>query len=580
MVATTHTVSLQGAIGHVVDVQVDLSDGLIGTALVGRPDTSITEARDRCRAAVLNSGFVWPNTRRTTILLSPADLPKRGPHFDLAIAVAVLAAGDPTFPRHRLEQVAMIGELTLDGRLRCVPGVLPMTMAAAARGVDTVLVPEPQAGEATMVPGMRVFGIRSLAQAVALLGDREVPDAPAVEPMSGTPLLSWRGEERLEDLDLADVLGMADARYAVEVAAAGGHHLMLTGPKGAGKTTLAERIPGLLPDLDAGESLELTAVHSLAGTLPSGATALVRPPFRAPHHSASRTGLLGGGTGRVRPGEVSRAHLGVLFLDEFPLFPTDVVEALREPLESGEISISRGEEDATYPARAMFVFACNPCPCGEYSPTSRDHRCTCREVRRRDYRRKISGPVSDRVDITRFVEPLSPQAAGALALPFDRPEPTAVVRARVTRARHRQRDRYAAEGWRLNAHAPGPVLRERWPLEEAAQERLEDEVHAGRLTRRGAVRVHRVAWSVADLAGTEQPGLPEVDVALRLRTGEPLLLDSIPRHAGAGRPDGTSDDGDGAGSDSGDGGGGVEADHGQALASHLVALTGIDGGLR
>ena len=368
MVATTHTVSLQGAVGHVVDVQVDLSQGLITTALVGRPDASINEARDRCRAAVKNSGFDWPTTRRVTVLLSPTDLPKRGPHFDLAIAVAVLAASLDTFPQAGLRNAAMIGELTLDGRIRCVPGVLPMTMAAAARGVETVYVPEPQSAEAAMVPGMRVFGVRSLGQVIALLTGDPVPEAPEVEPLSGSPLLTWRGEERLEDLDMADVLGMPDARYAVEVAAAGGHHLMLTGPKGSGKTTLAERIPSLLPDLSDEESLELTAVHSLSGALPAGASRLTRPPFRTPHHSASRTGILGGGTGRVRPGEVSKAHLGVLFLDEFPLFPHDVVEALREPLEAGEISISRGEEDATYPARTMFVFACNPCPCGEYRP--------------------------------------------------------------------------------------------------------------------------------------------------------------------------------------------------------------------
>lgn len=532
MVATTHTVSLQGAVGHVVDVQVDLSDGLIGTSLVGRPDTSINEARDRCRAAVNNSLFTWPNTRRTTILLSPADLPKRGPHFDLAIAVAVLAASDKNFPQQSLQGAAMIGELTLDGRIRCVPGVLPMTMAASARGISTVYVPEPQTAEAAMVPGMRVFGIRSLAQVVALLsGAEEIPEAPEVEGLSGSPLLSWRGEERLEDLDMADVLEMSDTRYSVEVAAAGGHHLMLTGPKGSGKTTLAERIPGLLPDLSDDESLELTAVHSLSGTLPAGASRIIRPPFRAPHHSASRTGILGGGSGRVRPGEVSKAHLGVLFLDEFPLFPTDVVEALREPLESGEISISRGEEDATYPARAMFVFACNPCRCGEYHPYSRDNNCTCGEVKRREYRRKISGPIADRVDITRFVEPVTQNQRSAEPLPFERPERSAVIRVRVTAARNRQRARYAGHPWRLNAHAPGPMLREHWPLADGAALRLESEVYAGRLTRRGAVRVHRVAWSVADLAGVEQPGVEELDVALRLRSATPLLLSSLPVHS-------------------------------------------------
>ncbi len=526
MVATTHTVCLRGANGHVVDVQADLSDGLIAMALVGRPDASITEARDRCRAAVTNSGFTWPTHRRTTVLLSPADLPKSGPHFDLAIAVAVLAAAaDSKLPRDQLRRSAMLGELTLDGRLRCVPGVLPMTMAAAARGLDTVYVPEPQAGEAAMVPGVSVFGVRSLGQLVALLLGEEVPTAPPVEPLSGAPLLSWRGAERLDDLDMADIIGIPDTRYAVEVAAAGGHHLMLTGPKGAGKTSIAERIPTLLPDLADDESLELTAVHSLAGVLPPGGDRLRRPLFRAPHHSASRTGILGGGTGRVRPGEVSRAHLGVLFLDEFPLFPVDVIEALREPLESGEISISRGEDDAVYPARAMFVFACNPCRCGAYHPFSRDHDCRCSERARREYRAKISGPVADRIDITRFVEPMHRDDL----MPYERRETSAEIRVRVEAARDRQRRRYAGLPWRLNVHAPGPLLRERWPLDDVAMAALDNEVYAGKLTRRGAVRVHRVAWSVADLADTDRPGPRELDLALRLRRADPLPYESFPR---------------------------------------------------
>ena len=470
MVATTHTVCLQGAIGHVVDVQADLSDGLIATALVGRPDTSINEARDRCRAAVTNSDFKWPTTRRVTVLLSPTDLPKRGPHFDLAIAVAVLAASDKDLPPESLAGAAMVGELTLDGRVRCVPGVLPMTMAAAARGLSTVYVPEPQADEAAMVPGVSVFGIRSLAQVMALLGGaEEIPDAPAVEPLSGAPLLTWRGEERLEDLDLSDVIGIPDTRYAVEVAAAGGHHLMLTGPKGSGKTTIAERIPGLLPDLSDEESLELTAVHSLAGVLPPGSGRILRPPFRAPHHSASRSGLLGGGTGRVRPGEVSRAHLGVLFLDEFPLFPADVVEALREPLEAGEISISRGDEDAVYPARAMFVFACNPCRCGEYHPYSRDHRCTCGELKRREYRRKISGPIADRIDITRFVEPLRTRRRAAAVRATGVQRGGAGPRRRGTAAPVREVRRPAVAAQRARARAG--------PAREMAAERGCDDPH-------------------------------------------------------------------------------------------------------
>ena len=522
-VATARTISLQGATGYLIDVQADLSQGVVKTAMVGRPDASISEARDRCRAAVTNSGFDWPATRRVTILLSPADLPKRGPHFDLAIAVSVLAAAGAV-PVAALEGVVFIGELTLDGRLRPVHGVLPMTMAADARGIRCVVVPEPQAEEAAMVPGMAVIGARSLAQVVAELSGHEVPEAPPVDPLSSGPLLSWRGQERIKDLDMADVLGMSDARFALEVAAAGGHHLMLSGPKGAGKTTLAERIPSLLPDLTLEESLELSAIYSLAGCLPSDQTMITRPPFLAPHHSASRASLLGGGTGWVRPGEVSRAHTGALFLDEFPLFQADLIEALRQPLESGEITIARGEETATFPARSMFVIACNPCPCGDYHPTDRDNRCSCTEVRRREYRKKISGPIADRIDITRHVEPVRPHE---MHDPTVRPETSGEIRRRVTSARQAQSERYAGTSWRLNADVPGPVLRRTWPLSEEAERHLTERVYAGQLTRRGATRVHRLAWTVADLSGVEAPGSRELEIALCLRLGEPLPLHAL-----------------------------------------------------
>ena len=520
--ATAHTISLFGATGHLIDVQVDLAHGVVATALVGRPDASINEARDRCRAAVVNSTYDWPATRRVTILLSPADLPKSGPHFDLSIAVAVLAASG-RIPRRALEKVAFVGELTLDGRLRAVPGVLPMTMAAAQRGITCMVVPEPQAEEAALVPQMAVIGARSLRQVVAHLRGDEVPEAPPVPPLASASLLAWRGDRRIEDLDLADVRGMPDARYALEVAAAGGHHLMLSGPKGAGKTTLAERLPGLLPDLSVEESLELTAIYSLSGGLPPGQTMLTRPPFRAPHHSASRTSLVGGGSGRVRPGELSRAHNGALFLDEFPFFHADLVEALRQPLEHGEVSISRGDETTTFPARAMVVLACNPCPCGDYHPTNRDNRCGCTEVRRREYRKKLSGPVVDRIDIVRHVEPVPVHEARD---PLARPEGTAVVRARVAAARARQVERYAGTAWRLNSDVPGPEMLTRFPLTEAGTRLLERQMTG--LSGRGATRVHRLAWTVADLRGVAQPGADEVDVALRLRRGDPLLVASLP----------------------------------------------------
>ncbi len=524
--ATTHCVALDGATGHLIDVQADVSAGKVATVLVGRPDAALSEARDRCRMALINSGWDWPNTRRTTILLSPADLPKRGTHFDLAIAVAVLGALDQV-PRESLEDTAFVGELTLSGGLRSVPGVLPMVLAARDRGVVRVFVPEPQVSEAVMAGGVEVVGMRSLRQVVAELCGDEVPEAPPVAAMSGSRLLAWRGRDRLDDVDLCEVRGMLDARFAAEVAAAGGHHLLLSGPKGSGKTTLAERIPGLLPDLTREEAIELTALHSLAGALEPGDAMITRPPYAAPHHDASKAALVGGGSGQVRPGEISRSHCGVLFMDEFPLFRTDVIDALREPLESGDITIARAEESVTLPARNLVVLAANPCPCGNFAVQASRSRCTCAETQRRHYQSRVRGPITDRIDITRHLVPLTAAQVDDLA----RPEPTAVVRARVEAARLRQEDRYAGEGWRLNGQAPGPALRDRWRLARPAQTMLDQRMFAGRITQRGAVRVHRMAWTLADLSGVDEPGVAEVDVALRLRSGEPLDLATVVRQA-------------------------------------------------
>jgi magnesium chelatase family protein len=525
--ATTHCVALDGATGHLIDVQADVSSGVVATVLVGRPDAALSESRDRCRMAVINSGWDWPNTRRTTILLSPADLPKRGTHFDLAIAVAVLGALD-VVPHESLEDTAFIGELTLSGGLRSVRGVLPMVLAARERGVVRVFVPEPQVGEAVLAGGVEVVGMRSLRQVVAELCGDEVPEAPPVAAMSGSRLLAWRGRDRLADVDLSDVRGMLDARFAAEVAAAGGHHLLLSGPKGSGKTTLAERIPGLLPDLSREEAIELTALHSLAGALEPGDGLLTRPPYAAPHHDASKAALVGGGSGQVRPGEISRAHCGVLFMDEFPLFRTDVIDALREPLESGDITIARAEESVTLPARSLVILAANPCPCGNFSVSASKSRCSCAETVRRSYQSRVRGPITDRIDITRHLSPLTASQVDDLV----RPESTADVRTRVEAARQRQEGRYEGEGWRLNGQAPGPALRDRWPLARQARTLLDQQMFAGRLTQRGAVRVHRLAWTLADLVGVEQPGLHEVEVAMRLRSGDALMAATVARRVG------------------------------------------------
>ncbi|MFC5729802.1 MULTISPECIES: YifB family Mg chelatase-like AAA ATPase [Nocardioides] len=539
-VATAHTVALNGALGHLIDVQADVSPGQPGVAVVGRADVALREGQDRVRMAIINSSLTWPVTKRTTILLSPADLPKSGTHFDLAIAVSVLAADGGMEPEG-LVGTAFIGELTLSGGLRPAVGVLPMTLAAAERGIRRVFVPEPQAAEAAMVPGMAVIGMRSLAQVVAELRGEDVPVAPPVAAASGAHLITWRGDERLDELDLADLRGMEDEKYAVEVAAAGGHALQLSGAKGAGKTSLAERIPTLLPDLTPEESLEITALHSLAGVLDPRQGMVRRPPFGAPHHDASKASVIGGGLGQVHPGEISRAHCGVLFLDEFPLFKSDVIQALRQPLESGDITVARRDESVTLPAGCMVVLACNPCPCGEYSTDPGANRCKCANPVRRDYRLKMSGPIADRIDITRHVLPASPSSHD----PFSEPETSAEVRHRVARARERQRRRFVGWHWRLNSQVPSPRLKDCWPVSPEAQQRVDQETYRGRLSARGAVRVLRLAWTVADLRSVRTdrdvtPGLEEVEVALRLRNGDPLDLSTVREgvpewHDGVGR---------------------------------------------
>jgi len=522
--ASTHSVSLHGAVGHLVDVQADVSPGQVGLTLVGRADAAIAEGRDRVRMAIINSRLDWPATKRITALLSPADLPKAGSHYDLALAVAILSASGAVHP-DAIAHTALIGELSLDGGIRAVTGVLPMVLAASQRDLSRVIVPEPQAAEAAMVPGMEVLGVRSLSQVVAVLRGDEVPEAPPVPEPTGSHILGWRGDDRLEEVDMADLLGMQEIRFAVEVAAAGGHHILLKGAKGCGKTSIAERIPTILPDLGPDQSIELTAVRSLAGVLDPSQGLVIRPPFSAPHHDASKASVVGGGRGRVRPGAISLAHGGVLFLDEFPMFRADVIESLREPMESGDITVARAEESVTLPAGSIVVLAANPCPCGNYDATMKRDRCRCREVERRDYLRKVTGPITDRIDITRQVRPLQAHECG----PFVAHESSAEIRARVIDARARQAARYAGASWRLNGRAPGAALRERWPLPDDAQATLNKRIFEGQLSRRGAVRVHRLAWTVADLAGVDRPGLAELDTALRLREGEPLLVAAYER---------------------------------------------------
>jgi magnesium chelatase family protein len=502
----THAVALLGLNGAIVEIEADIGTGLPKFIVIGLPDAAIKQAEHRVHAAATNSGCPLP-TKKYTVNLSPAALPKFGSGFDLAIAVACLAAAG-TIRAESIERVVHLGELGLDGRLRPIVGILPAVLALARSGHATVMVPAGNADEASLVPGVTVVGVASLREAAIWHGAELTP-----EPVEPIYLASVHGDAPMQDTDLADVIGNEDAVEAMLAAAAGGHHAFLLGPPGAGKTMLAARLPGLLPDLSPEHAIEVGSIRSLAG-LPVLGTLDIRPPFENPHHTASAVALIGGGSGVIRPGAAVRSSHGVLFLDEAPEFNMNALDALRQPLESGVISIHRANAVAHFPGSFQLVMAANPCPCGQWG--AKDSTCTCAPFARRRYLARISGPLLDRIDIQLRVHRIT---SAQLRLTDDTERMTTVVaRARVAEARAASRARLDGTPWTVNSQVPGAWLRgpkARLPVAVTAS--IDRALERGGITMRGYDRVLRVAWTLADLDGTATPGADHIGRALFLR---------------------------------------------------------------
>ena len=529
------SVALAGMQGAVITVEAAVSRQLPGMAIIGLPDTALAEAKLRVRAATAQAGLPLAD-RFLTVNLRPASLPKHGSAFDLAIALAVLAVSGH-LPEDRLAETAHLGELGLGGDLRRPAGLLSLTIAAQALGFARVMVPDEGACEAELVPGIEVIGVRDLREAVGWHRGERDSERPIVGARGGVPgrrpagaqgalCDETRGESRAgssggasaaSGLDIREIVGQSEAVTALAVAAAGRHHVSLLGPPGAGKTLLASRLPTILPELGDDEALEVSSIASLGSE--TALTRLIRrPPFESPHHTASAAAVIGSGAGAaVRPGALTRAHRGVLFLDEAPEFSRTVLESLRQPLESGRVEIHRAQVRATMPARIQLVLAANPCPCGNAHSTDPALQCQCTPSARLRYQQRISGPLADRLDLQLELRRVSLAHRNE---PSEDPRTSAELRARVAEARACAGARLHGTGWRVNAEVPGAWLRGpalRLPATDTAV--LDRALSRGALTLRGYDRVLRVAWSIADLAGTGRPRRDEIAQALVLRSG-------------------------------------------------------------
>jgi magnesium chelatase family protein len=501
MLAKVLAATLVGLQSERVEVEVDLAEGLPSFVIVGLPDTAVQEARERVRAALRNSGFVFP-LKRITVNLAPADVAKEGTAFDVPIAIGILVASGQ-LEAQGFEQSLFLGELALDGSLRHTNGVLPMVARAPDWGVMSAYVPAANGREAAIIERLRVFPAENLGQLVQHLRGTE-PLQPARPPdLLPLPTAAY-------PVDLADIKGQEHAKRALEVACSGGHNVLFSGPPGAGKSLLAQAVPSILPSLSLDEALEVSKIYSICGLLPPETPLILQRPFRAPHHTVSHAGLVGGGR-FPRPGEISLAHCGVLFLDELPEFPSHILDMLRQPMETGVVTISRASGSLTFPAKFLLIGAMNPCPCGWYGDPV--HRCTCGPSTVTRYQRRISGPLLDRIDIHVEV----PRVEYAKLTDERRGEPSEVVRERVQQVRQVQRERFADLPLRTNAEMGARHIRTFCVLKPEAQVLMKSAMDQLHLTARSFHRVLKLARTIADLDGKETIGVPHVAEALQYR---------------------------------------------------------------